>query len=253
VKRIVGGSQSSQGKWPWQAALFYKGTHYCGGAIISNTWILSAGHCFNPLTSAIPADWTVVLGDHHIKERNDKYEQRRKVVNITIHEGYKSMYFEGIHDTPPKNDVAILKLDKPLTFTDFVQPLCLPRPDQVFAPNEECYVAGWGHTQWNGTQPDILREAKVRTVSRKVCNQEKSYNGTIHDTALCAGFPEGRIDACEYDSGGPLVCAKCGRYYALGLVSWGDQCALPNKYGVYADLRVLTPWVKEKVIKYETG
>jgi len=253
VKRIVGGSQSSQGKWPWQAAIYYKGTHYCGGAIIANTWILTTGHCFNPHTSDFPGDWTVVLGDHHIKESNDKYEQRRKVLSITIHEGYKSMYFEGIHDTPPKNDVAILKLDKPLTFTDFVQPLCLPRPEQVFAPNEECYVAGWGHTQWNGTQPDILREAKVRTVSREVCNKEISYNGTIHDTALCAGFPEGGIDACEYDSGGPLVCQKCGRYYALGLVSWGDQCALPNKYGVYADLRVLTPWVKEKITKYETG
>lgn len=46
-KRVVGGTQSSQGKWPWQAALFYKGSHYCGGAVISNTWILTAGHCFS--------------------------------------------------------------------------------------------------------------------------------------------------------------------------------------------------------------
>lgn len=64
------------------------------------------GFTIDPHTSDIPADWTVVLGDHHIKERNDKYEQRRKVVNITIHEGYKSMYFEGIQDTPPRNDVG---------------------------------------------------------------------------------------------------------------------------------------------------
>ena len=47
VKRIVGGSQSSQGKWPWQAALFFHGTRYCGGAIISDTWILTAAHCFS--------------------------------------------------------------------------------------------------------------------------------------------------------------------------------------------------------------
>ena len=60
----------------------------------------------DPLTSDFPEDWTVVLGDHHIKESNDKYEQRRKVLSITIHEDYKSMYFEGIHDTPPKNDVG---------------------------------------------------------------------------------------------------------------------------------------------------
>ncbi|XP_078354676.1 serine protease hepsin-like isoform X2 [Oculina patagonica] len=254
VKRIVGGSQSSQGKWPWQAALFYKGLHYCGGAIISNTWIMTTAHCFNPLTSDIPADWTVVLGDYHLKEKNDKFEQRRKVVNITLHEEYMSMYFEGIYDTPPLNDITIMKLDSPLTFNNYVQPLCLPRPDQVFAPNEECYVAGWGHTQWNGAQqPDILREAMVRIVSREVCNMEKAYNGTIHDTAFCAGYPEGKIDACEYDSGGPLVCTRCGRYYAAGLVSWGDQCALPNKYGVYANLTALTPWIKDTITKFERG
>ena len=144
-----------------------------------------------------------------------------------------------------------MKLDKPLVFNNYVQPLCLPRPNEAFAPNEECYVAGWGHTQWNGTQPDILREAKVRIVSREVCNQEKSYNGTIHSTAMCAGYSEGGTDACEYDSGGPLVCTKCGRHYAAGLVSWGDQCALPNKYGVYANLTVLTPWITETISKFE--
>lgn len=148
---------------------------------------------------------------------------------------------------------AILKVHKPLVFNNYVQPLCLPRPGDVFAPNEECYVAGWGHTQWNGTQPDILRESKVRIVSREVCNQEKSYNGTIHGTAMCAGFPQGGIDACEYDSGGPLVCKKCGRHYAAGLVSWGEKCALPNKYGVYANLTVLTPWITGKISTSEQG
>ena len=146
---------------------------------------------------------------------------------------------------------ALLKLSKPLVFNNYVQPLCLPRPNDKFIPNEECYVAGWGHTQWNGTQPDILREAKVKLVSREVCNQEKSYNGTIHDTAFCAGFPSGGIDACEYDSGGALVCTRCGRFYAAGLVSWGDECARPHKYGVYADLTALTPWIIQKIRQFE--
>ncbi|XP_068727107.1 transmembrane protease serine 11D-like isoform X1 [Montipora capricornis] len=250
-KRIVGGTQSSQGNWPWQAALFYKGSHYCGGAVISNTWILTSAHCFNPYTSNNPADWTSVLGDHRLSERDDRFEQRRKIVNITVHENYKSMFFEKIYDTPPMNDVAILKLDKPLVFTNHVQPLCLPRTDEVFAPNEECHVAGWGHTEWNGRQADVLREIKVRIVSREVCNLEKSYNGTIHDTALCAGFPKGGIDACEYDSGGPLVCVKCGRHYAAGLVSWGDECGAPYKYGVYSNLTVLEPWITDRINRFE--
>lgn len=55
-----------------------------------------------------------------------------------------------------------------------------------------------------------------------MCNQEKFYNGIIYDIVLCVGFFEGRIDVCEYDSGGLLVCLKCGCYYVLGLVLWGD-------------------------------
>lgn len=251
VKRIVGGSQSFQGKWPWQAALFFHGSHYCGGAIISDTWIVTAAHCFNPRTSKNPADWTVVLGDHHHVKRDDRFEQRRNVVSIIVHENYESMYFEGIEDIPPVNDITIMKLNRPVTFNRYVQPVCLPRPSDVFAPNEECYVAGWGHTEWNGAQPDILREAKVRIISREVCNQEKSYDGKIHGIAMCAGYPEGGRDACEYDSGGPLVCVKCGRHYVAGLVSWGYQCALPNKYGVYANMTVLTPWVKDKISRFE--
>ena len=62
--------------------------------------------CLDPFTSSNPADWTAVLGDHHLKERDDRFEQRRKVVNITIHENYKSMWFEGIYDTPPLNDIC---------------------------------------------------------------------------------------------------------------------------------------------------
>lgn len=60
----------------------------------------------DPFTSSKPADWTAVLGDHHLKERDERFEQRRDVVNITIHENYKSMWFEGIYDTPPMNDVS---------------------------------------------------------------------------------------------------------------------------------------------------
>ena len=60
----------------------------------------------DPYTSSNAADWVAVLGDHHLKLRDDRFEQRRKVVNITIHENYKSMWFEGIYDTPPMNDVG---------------------------------------------------------------------------------------------------------------------------------------------------
>ena len=107
-------------------------------------------------------------------------------------------------------------------------------------------MAGWGHTHFNaGIVQDILREVTVELVSREKCNSPVSYNGSVHGRAICAGYEAGGRDACQYDSGGPLFCKKAGKgWYVVGQVSWGIECGLPYKYGVYTNMEVLTPWVR---------
>lgn len=148
--------------------------------------------------------------------------------------------------------VAILKLERSIVFNRHIQPICIMRPDTYFNWGQKCTVSGWGHLKWNGSQPNVLNFAEVPIVSHRDCNKEKSYNGTIHGTALCAGYPQGQVDSCEYDSGGPLSCKKCGRYYLTGVVSWGHECALPHKYGVYARMEALTPWMVSIIGEVET-
>lgn len=48
-KRIVGGTVSRTGAWPWQVALLMKklnDSQMCGGSLVSPEWIVSAAHCF---------------------------------------------------------------------------------------------------------------------------------------------------------------------------------------------------------------
>ncbi|KAK3745172.1 hypothetical protein QZH41_002542 [Actinostola sp. cb2023] len=104
---------------------------------------------------------------------------------------------DGDGDVDDNEDDALVKLKTPAVLDKNVYPICLLRKGMKFPWGMECYVTGWGITQFNETQPDALREAKVRLVSREVCNKNISYGGLVHDTALYAGFEEGGVDACQ--------------------------------------------------------
>ena len=86
---------------------------------------------------------------------------------------------------------ALLKLSTPAKLSTWVNAICLPDNNISFRAGTSCHIAGWGHTQWSGTQPDTLREAVVQLVSRDVCNSPVSYAGKIHDRAICAGRETG--------------------------------------------------------------
>ena len=56
--RIVGGANTSISQHPHQVSLQLYGSHYCGGSIISNKWIVTAGHC----AGSVPTAYTVSAG-----------------------------------------------------------------------------------------------------------------------------------------------------------------------------------------------
>ncbi|KAH9381727.1 hypothetical protein HPB48_010546 [Haemaphysalis longicornis] len=51
-KRIVGGHSSAPGSWPWQVALYKEGEFQCGAALVSDQWLVTAGHCFHKYVRA---------------------------------------------------------------------------------------------------------------------------------------------------------------------------------------------------------
>ena len=50
-----------------------------------------------------------------------------------------------------KYDIAILRMDEPVTFTKKISPVCLPAPtdsDDEYADDYDSVVIGWGRTSW---------------------------------------------------------------------------------------------------------
>ncbi|XP_074636981.1 serine protease hepsin-like isoform X1 [Acropora palmata] len=239
-RRIVGGLESVPNSWPWMIALFFNGTRLgCGGSIIKSSWVVTAAHCFNDLTSKNPADWEVWVGEHSFK-RTSGIERKIPVKQIIIHPNYRPS--NSSH--PGNNDIALLRLPSSLHFDRVIHQICLPESYSFFNPGKRCIVTGWGHTAWKGNSSNVLREAWVDLISKPDCNYENSYNGTIGPNFLCAGYKEGGTDACYYDSGGPLACPiQGGRWVLAGIVSWGERCAQPHKYGVYTNVYRYIQWM----------
>ena len=149
---------------------------------------------------------------------------------------------------PESNDIALLKLARPADLDEGVGLVCLPDTDHdlpIDNLEKKCWTTGWGTLYSGGPQPNTLMQASVPLVSKERCDY--AYPGAIDDSMLCAGLDEGGIDACQGDSGGPLVCEVDGVWYLEGVTSWGEGCALPYKYGIYAKVRNFMSWLSRNM------
>ena len=108
------------------------------------------------------------------------------------------------------------------------------------------WTSGWGTTsEGSYTLPNLLNKVEVPLVTTKACNAATAYNGEITDRMICAGLVAGGKDSCQGDSGGPLfVKQTSGDYMLVGVVSWGEGCARPNKFGVYSKVNVMVDWIE---------
>ena len=238
--RIVGGREARPNSWPWQVDLLINGTtHHCGGSLIGPSWVVTSAHCF--YRNKRPDQWQVRVGEHN-ETKYEGYEEMIDIQRIIIHPGF----FIGSEIHTGDYDIAIIKLKRPAVFHKRVHSICLPNMETSFPAGKTCYATGWGKQhELAPTYSEVLREVDVELVAREVCNSNISYNGMLNERYMCAGFQGGGKDSCFGDSGGPLACeSENGSFVLTGVVSWGEGCARPNKYGVYLEVRYMLPFIE---------
>lgn len=151
--RIVGGKNAPFGRYPWQVSVRrtsffgFSSTHRCGGAVLNENFIATAGHCVDDLlTSQI----RIRVGEYdfsHVQEQLPYIE--RAVSKKIVHPKYNFYTYEY--------DLALVKLEQPLEFAPHIMPICLPATEDLLV-GQNGTVTGWGRLSEGGTLPSVLQE-----------------------------------------------------------------------------------------------
>merc|ERR1712115_205465 len=249
--KIVGGSQSTYGSWPWAVLLGKKFSdgHFqviCGGTLISTQYVLTAAHCFH---SGDPSTWanTVRVGETDINISGEAGgHQDLAIKTVRNHQGWNP-------DTLA-NDISLLKLASAVEVRPAVVPVCLPSIHQGLnltssLSSQSPTIVGWGATMVGGSTVSRLREATVPVVGDQQCSSIYQEIGvTVGPGQLCAG--NGTADTCQGDSGGGMLSKNQGEdgWTVVGVTSFGVDCARPDFPGVYTRVDTYLDWIHQHTI-----
>ncbi|GAB1603853.1 MAM and LDL-receptor class A domain-containing protein 2-like isoform X2, partial [Argonauta hians] len=224
------GTSSLPREYPWQALLLRDGQFICGATVFNDRWIITAEHC----VVEKGVEYEVAVGITHKKKLSSA--PKYKVKAIVHHPD--SVIIDGI----PYSDIALLLLERSLTFGDSVQPICLP--SKVYTPQDDCYLTGWGRNE-NLIAQSHLQEAKVTVVANAEC--QKFYR--IDPSIICFKHNYPNMPSCYGDSGGPLVCRNSyGRFELVGVVSFGyPLCTASNgTAAAFVNVLAMRGWIVDK-------
>jgi len=247
---IVGGQQAVPYSWPWQVALYQKQASgadklFGGGALVSNQWIITSTNGFNG-NEQKPDQFTVKLGVFNQENDTEPGEIVSGLSEIHINPQYDALKWTG--------DIALLKLEKPVDFSDHISPVCLPavQDEALPAAGSLLFIAGWGSTSGSSYKPSpTLEQVSVPLVDATTCTNAYAHQPHHFDekTEVCAGLENGGKDACYYDIGGPLVYQDptTGVWKQLGISSWGTGCGSPGFYGVYSKVSDFVDFIHQYV------
>ncbi|KAF2905795.1 hypothetical protein ILUMI_00390 [Ignelater luminosus] len=218
--RIVGGSAAGNGQYPHQISLRRGNSHFCGGSILSNRFVLTAAHCTHGQS---PSGIAIVVGTNYLNSGGTAYG----VAQIINHANYDPQ--------DNANDISILVVSGSIAFTPAVKSITLASSNP--SHGSQCILSGWGLTGYPGsTLPNALQHIGLSALDLNECAR-RLPGFPVYTSHVCTSSPVGQ-GACQGDSGGPLIAGGS----QVGVVSWGIPCAKGNP-DIFTSVAFYRGWI----------
>lgn len=200
----------------------------CSGVILSQSWVLTAGHCIeilkhNPLSSIIIYD--------------SQYSTH-KVALMLHHDDYNNFTYNV--------DIGLIKVLQPFKNK---APVKIASSNYNYEVNKTVSAIGWKERHY---KYKYLKHASISTENVLILDQEyckklyKKVNEVITDFMFCGGSYEEEKPNCHFESGGPLL----DQDLLIGIVSWGRDCSKIGRPVVYTKISQFSEWISNITVNF---
>ncbi|XP_058814555.1 transmembrane protease serine 9-like [Topomyia yanbarensis] len=208
----------------------------CSGTLIAEDFVLTAAHCTQD-DGKEPT--TIRAGDLDLySAKDDHFAQQQDIAEIIRHPEFNF--------TSAYHDVALIKLAKPVTVTDFITPACLYTNESL--SSQKLYATGWDF--YTDVSPPIYN-TPLKLIDQDRCkfsyrDLKEAFRKGINRMLMCAG--DELLTNCPGDTGGPLQVKllSSSKYtpFVAGVSALGVPCGQTTP-GVYAKISHYINWIED--------
>ncbi|XP_029724374.2 CLIP domain-containing serine protease B4 isoform X1 [Aedes albopictus] len=251
--RIYPGNITGITSYPWASNLIFhesgrnEDLFRCGGSLISDRYVLTAAHCFDSLGDGYELQ-RIRFGEWDVQNELD-CDYHGYCNEPILEVGFeKIVAHKDYNERTLINDIALIKLNESIEFTEAISPVCLPLSkelENLEVGNKKFTIVGWKNIRhrngtYEPTSPIKLHDWMLEEVDAETCSN--LVGEPISASQICA---LGK-DTCRGDSGSGLIRKVNGFYSVNGIVSVG--CGGKNVPAVYTKVDMFLDWIRDNIV-----